>query len=309
MKEKKIQSRIVPVLIILTLASLIATGFIVTRPRAELGEAPDPRIPVETIALEAINEDVTIHTMGTVIPAKKVTIQPEINGRITWISEALIPGASVKKDQILAKIDSRDYQIALSQERARLQEARSALEIELGRQEIAREEWELMKKTGSLSGTENTLVLRKPQLENVQAMVTAAEDAAYQAEINLQRTVIKVPFNATILAKNAELGQLVSPQHAIATLVGNDTFWVQASIPMKHLPFVKIRNPPGGERGSTATVIQDLGDDSTIEKKGEVIQILTELTSGGRMAGLLVEVADPLDLDKADTPSQPLLLA
>lgn len=308
MNEKNLKSRVIPVFFILAISVSIATGFIYTRPTAETGEKGDPRIPVETMIAKPGTEQIIINTMGTVIPARRVTVQPEISGRIVSLSPDLVPGAFVPRGHILATIEPRDYELALDQQLARLQEAKTAFEIERGRQEIAREEWDLLQKTGIRGDEANALALRKPQLENVKAAVAAAESAVQQARLNLERTKIQAPFNAMVLTKTAELGQLVSPQQAITSLAGADTFWVQVSVPMKHLTFIRCPSEETKEAGSAAVIIHDLGDGTEIRKKGMVIQILTELTSGGRMASLIVEIDDPLARKTVDEPAQKLFL-
>jgi len=93
--------------------------------------------------------------------------------------------------------------------------------------------------------------------------------------------------------ERVDLGQLVGPQSQIATLVGTDAFWVQVSIPIDKLPYVKL--PQGDKLGSHARIWVDTGQ-GRIERDGRVIRLLGDLDPAGRMARLVVEVQDPFGL-------------
>jgi multidrug efflux pump subunit AcrA (membrane-fusion protein) len=114
-----------------------------------------------------------------------------------------------------------------------------------------------------------------------------------RAHLSLSRTTLVAPFNAFVQMERVDLGQLVGPQSQLATLVGTDTFWVQVSIPLDKLPYVKL--PQGDNAGSHARVWIDTGQ-GRIEREGRVIRLLGDLDPVGRMARLVVEVQDPFGL-------------
>ena len=115
------------------------------------------------------------------------------------------------------------------------------------------------------------------------------------------------PFNAFVQMENVDKGQLVGPASQLATLVGTDRFWVQVSIPMDKLDYVKM--PKGKEPGSSAKVIVQTGR-QRLERSGYVMRLLGDLDPVGRLARLLVVIDDPFELKKpeAERTKIPLLL-
>ena len=110
------------------------------------------------------------------------------------------------------------------------------------------------------------------------------------------------PFNALVLNSYVELGSQVSSQKRLADLVGTDTYWVQVSLPIDRLKWVQV---PNGDQGAGSEV--DIFYRADNVKTGRVARLLPDLSKKGRMARLLIEVADPLDLQAKDE-KQPMLL-
>lgn len=236
-----------------------------------------------------------------------------------WHAPGLVPGARIKGGQTLVRIDPRDYQLRVEQHRATLESQRLALAQEHARQDVARWEWSTYQSRragepgsgsrppkGAQEAVEN-MALRVPHLKSARANVRSAESLLTIAELTLRRTRVKSPFNAVVVAESVERGQVVSAGTSLLTLAGTDEFWVQASVPLSRLPLVRARD--GDSAGAVARV--RLGRDRwRVERVGEVIQILGDLDDAGRMARLLIEVPDPLGLNRAshDDNSRPLLL-
>ena len=87
---------------------------------------------------------------------------------------------------------------------------------------------------------------------------------------------------------------IVGPGAPTATVVGTDEFWVQVSVPIDRLEFIKIPGVNSSE-GSAVTVIQTVGQQEDT-RAGKVVRLLGELDPVGRMARVLVAVQDPLNL-------------
>lgn len=128
----------------------------------------------------------TVVATGTVQAAKDITLSPQVGGEIVSISENFIPGSFVKKGEILLQINPADYRNVLQLRQSDLQLARSELSVEMGRQDVARKDFELI--GAEMAADNKDLVLRKPQLEAARANVAASEAAVNQARLNLQRT-------------------------------------------------------------------------------------------------------------------------
>jgi len=238
--------------------------------------------------------------MGTVIPERIVRIQPELTGRVVERNPNLVPGGRLDKGDIVVKLDPRNCRFALEAQKARVERAKLDLRIEQSRQAVARQEWEAVKADGDTARPDD-LALRKPQMRNALAALAAAVSGLQQAQLNLERTTIRAPINGIIKDEFADIGQLVTPSDAIATLVGTDRFRVRISVPVDKLDSIRI--PTAGGRGSAVTVIHRAGPGKRIVSKGYVTRLLHDVDPRGRMARLLAVVDDPLGLKDSARPA------
>ena len=265
-------------------------------------------IPMVQVIDPAIkNEPIMITARGTVIPARQVTLQPEVAGTILWQSKNLVEGAHVRAKDRLIRIDDRDYRLTVQQQKAAVTRATVELKTERGRQAIARREWKLLEEDIETTREGRELALRIPQAKNAQAALTSAESALEKANLDLSRTVIRAPFNALVTDELVDVGQRVGPGSKIATLVGTDEFWIRASIPLSDLSWIDIPDI-NASRGSTARVVQENGF-YRIERVGTVVRLLGDVDPKGRMARIIISVKDPLGLKRTSGDANfPLLL-
>lgn len=316
-----------PLLVVLVLgAGFGAFGYFrSTKPEAERVERPSQGMLVEVIGVHAKDHEVHLLAHGTVIPATRVVVQPEVAGRVLWRNSDLVPGGTLKKGSALVRIDPRDYQLQLEARKAEVSKAELELQLEQSRQQVAKREWELFGERTQRSGSggkpnavaangsgvdgseqkpaeEDVLALRGPQLRTAQVGVQSAASALDRAKLDLSRTSIVAPFNALVIDEQVNVGQLVNPQTQLATIVGTDKYWVQVSIPMEALSYISIPGSRGAKEGSLAKVSQRVGEDH-VERTGRVSRLLPDLDSGGSMARILVEIEDPLGLE---LPGEPL---
>jgi hypothetical protein len=89
----------------------------------------------------------------------------------------------------------------------------------------------------------------------------------------------------------------------LAELVGVDKYWIQVSVPVDYLKWISVPNRKG-KKGSQVRVVHQSG----YERTGEVIELLGDLETEGRMARILVAVMDPLGLKDSRETTRPLLI-
>lgn len=246
---------------------------------------------VSAVPLVSRSEIITITGMGSVIPTREIVLKTPVAGEIITLNDAFTVGGLLEEGDVILRIDPTDYELAVEQRQRALSEAEFAYRLEQGHQDVAMREWSLLYGENGGEDLENTLALRKPHLEKVEADIRAARAELEQAEINLARTVIKAPFNAVVLNKRVDRGSYVTVQEELADLAGTDEYWVQVSLPLDRLRWLKM---PGddGEPGSPARIYYRHNQ----VRDGRVIRLLGDLSREGRMARLLVAVADPLGL-------------
>ena len=263
---------------------------------------------VETIVPTPGDGTAEIIAYGTVEPNRVLTLQTQVGGLVVGLNEALQPGGIVKAGERLLTIDDRDYQLLVRQREADVANASVALQLEGARRHVAEREWELLGDSVESSDIGRDLARRGPQRLEKEAMLLAATSRLDAAELNLERTVISAPFNGLVREDDVEIGQVVSPQARIASIVGTDRFDVMVAIPLDKLEWLTVdsANPTGN---SIANVILELGDGRRITRTGRVDRLLGEVERAGRLARVRILVEDPLGLAAEPTNSvEPLLL-
>lgn len=221
--------------LILLLAVGVAIALYQTSPKTKKAIPKRPVPLVQTAAVHPGREKVSVEAFGTVIPARRITLQSKVEGRIVDQNPELVPGGLINQDDTVIQVDPADYELLVSEYRAEMEEAMFELDLEQGKQVIAKREWKLLEKEIETSAVGKSLALREPHLRLVKAKVDKAKSRLAAAELALERTTIRAPFNALVLEEFIDKGQLVSKQTPLATLVGTDQFWVQVSIPVSVL--------------------------------------------------------------------------
>ena len=258
---------------------LIATKPKVTR------RPPQKMAPlVRTAALQSENYTFDIPAMGTVIPSREIGLQVPVSGEVIYVHPEFTEGGMLSKGLKILQVDPTDYELAVQQKKRALSDAEYAYKLEQGHQDVARKEWDLLYGDKNLDEGESDLALRKPHLEKVQVEIKAARAELEQAEVNLKRSTLTAPFNALVLKTYVELGSQVTSQEKLADLVGTDSYWVQISLPLDRLKWIKV---PNGEQGEGSKVKIFYRTDNV--KSGRVIRLLPDLSREGRMARLPIQ--------------------
>ena len=233
--------------------------------------------------------------LGTVEAAQDIILSPRIEGRVIGISENFLPGGFVDEGEVLVKLDPADYTNTVRQRESELQQARSDLDIELGRRNVAKKEYELLDR--KLFEDNKRLVLREPQLAFARASVLSARAALAQAKLKLDRTSITAPFNAQILTRNANVGSQVDPGMGLARLIGIDEYWVIVTVPVAKLE--QISFPQNDEQGAQVRLSNRTAWPEDSYRRGRIRRLIGALDDRTRLARVLVSVKDPLALQKS----------
>ncbi|GAA0192461.1 efflux RND transporter periplasmic adaptor subunit [Fulvivirga kasyanovii] len=288
------------------LAGAIVTAIIFfTEPEAvRSGATKETAMLVDVTEAEYGDFHPTIVTTGTVQPAKDIMLSPRVSGQVTMLSENFVPGGFVRKGELLLQIDPADYRNALQLRQSELSQALADLHIEMGRQDIARMDYELV--GDSLPDENEALVLREPQLNAIKARVKAARAAVDQARLDLRRASIRAPFDAHILERNVNVGSQVAPGNNLGRLVGMNTYWVVVTVPVSQLRWLSF--PESNlSKGSTVKVRDRSAWPEGEYRTGNLYKMVGALDDQTRLARVLVAVRDPL-VHQADSSNQPRLM-
>lgn len=281
-----------------------------TEPTAQrTGASKQTAMLVDVIRAEQGDYRPTVEVMGTITPAQDITLSPRVSGRIIDRSPNFTPGGHVSKGEMLIQVDPSDYQNTLQQRKSELRQARADLNIEMGRQEVAKQEFKLIGDT--LAGMNEALVLRQPQLESARSDVESAQAAVEQAKLDLERTSIEAPFDAHVLTRNVNIGSQVAPGNNLGRLVGRDTYWVEATVPLAKLRWLSF---PDGDvedaqkEGSKVKIRNRTAWDSDEFRTGYLYKQVGTLEDETRMARVLISVPDPLATEEAHADKPAMML-
>ena len=291
-------------LLIIVLGLVVATYITHKAPKAQK-RAPVKAVPVvEVQVVQPEDHRIMVPAMGTVVPAREVVLRAQVSGKVLSLHQEFIEGGYIKKNAEILKIDPLDYQLAVTLAQAKVKDAESALELAEEEASAAKEEWRLLNE-GDANTDDNPppLVAKEPQLAAAQARLKADQAELKKAELDLQRTSVRAPFNGIVRSKSVDVGSLVTPQDPLAELVGVDEYWVQVSVPVDYLKWISVPERKG-EKGAQVRVVHRSGDRRT----GEVIELLGDLETEGRMARILAAVKDPLGLKEPGETTRPLLI-
>lgn len=257
-------------------------------------------IPVTVITTKVETRTTTVRATGQILPSRQLDLSPQIAGKIIEISPNLEPGGVFHRGEVLLRIEPDDFAAAVVQAEARLTEALTALRLEQGRGKVAQHEWEMLPTDSRQDDVKNDLLLRRPQLQRSEAAVKAAKSSLAQAKRNLTRTTVRAPFDCVILKKSVELGQQISPQTRLLSLVGIRRWWVDARIPFEDLAWIQLPDSEGNG-GATATITRSCQGRILFRRHGRIVRLMRDLNPTGRLAQVLIEVKNPLK----NTPQPP----
>lgn len=294
---------LLPIMVVVAAAG-IGFWLLQTGPKAKPRPTVRNALMVDVRPVTFGPQQTTISLMGTVRPKHEVALKPEVTGKVMAMNPRLVPGGRLTKGEVLLEIDPSDYELSVRQLTSEVAKAEAALQLELGRQRVARKEYELLGE--EVAAEELDLMLRTPQLASARAALEGVKTQLEQARLDLERTRIKAPFNAVVMTREVNLGTSISPSTVLATLVDRDAYWVEASIPVSQLKWIAA----GGQHDhkSTEARIYDSaawGEDRF--RSGTTAGLTARVEEQGRMAEVLIEIADPLALQK-ETAGQPRLL-
>jgi len=292
-------------LVIVLIGILAAVALVATRPHARRARPPAMARLVQVKEAEFSARKVVIEANGTVGASREVSLFPRVTGEVTSISPDFLPGGTLAAGDLVLTIDPEDYELVLKQRESDLARARAAYDIELGRQEIARQEFALLGE--EMAENDRSLVLRVPQLDQAEADLQSARASVEQARLNLDRTRVESPFNAVVRTRDVVEGTQVSAGTRLGSLVGSDEYWIEVVLPVDRLGWIEVP-AENGDRGSPVRIYDASAWSDGAWREGRVLKLAADVEEQGRMARLIVAVPDPLALSAQNAGFPALML-
>ena len=186
--------------------------------------APTITVDVTTISKIYPSQSLsTLNASGYIVAQRKAAVASKVTGRL--VALMVEEGSKVKKNQIIARMESADVTAAKDQTAANLDTVKASLEQAKAERDNAQQVNDRYKKLiagGVVSQSEyDTVVMRYRRAQEgvnaAQAAVLGAEAALKGARAGLDYTLIRAPFDGVVLTKNADIGDIVTPLGAAAT--------------------------------------------------------------------------------------------
>jgi RND family efflux transporter MFP subunit len=169
---------------------------------------------------------------GYVVARRKAVVSAKIQGRLAELR--VEEGSRVRQDEVLARLESLDYEASAARAKAAIQRAEA---------DLAENERQLRLATELVKGNvlaEDQRQAAESRVKIAAAMLAQARADAQFADAQLQNTVIRAPFAGVVVKKMAEVGESVAPippgvnlstsSGAIAALADLDTLEVEADV-------------------------------------------------------------------------------
>ena len=278
-----------------TLTGLTLTWVVLTaKSEPQAGPPPDRPAPMVTV-LEAApaTRQLLVHTQGTIDAKRRVDLVAQVTGKVVEVSDAFADGGFFEKDDVLLSIERDDYEFALARAESALAQAEQRLAEERGRSRQARREW---RELGSDEA--NDLFLRKPQLRAAELAVKAAQADISAAELALDRTIIRAPFDGRIQQKRVDIGQFVGNGTMLAQIYALEALELRLPLSDAQLALLpaQLLTSSGGLVGSSSYVSVNIGGRSW-QFPADIKRSEAEIDRRSRVATVIAEFPGSPDLE------------
>lgn len=209
------------------------------------------------VAAASGNDAAVLQATGYVVARREATVSAQIIGTLTQVS--VEEGDRVEQGQILARLDPTAYQAQRDSAQAQYAAAQASVvkaraTLKQDRANAARMNDVVARGYVSKQAAEqaNTQVATDAAALDVAiTQAQAAKDQVRAAQVNLDFTVIRAPFAGVITAKDAEVGEIVSPYTAggggiaggLATIVDMNSLEVDVDVNEAYISRVKPGMP------------------------------------------------------------------
>lgn len=214
---------------------------------------------------------------GTVTTLGNVAVIPEVSGEVVWVSENFRSGAEFKANETLARVDAREFELLVANAKLRLVAAQENLKQRLD--EAARAPQFMERFPG---GHLNPWLATQGTIEEAEALVEIARNKIALAEISLDETRIRMPFDGYVRSTVLSPGQVVE---RVVTNVGEVYAKHQLRVRARISAFdLNSLQPVIGRRAVVVANGQTI--DTVVERVSKEVDIET------RLASLYLEVLD-----------------
>jgi len=194
---------------------------------------------------------------GYVTAGREASVSAQITGKL---SEVLVEeGDHVQVGQVLGRLDDTSQRAALAQAEAQLHSAQALLvqfqaQLAQDQRDVKRAEDLVLRKLVSEQAVEQARTLvdtQSAQLEQQRKQIDLAAANVRSAQVQLDYCTVRAPFTGVVIAKAAQVGEIVSPLSAgggftrtgIGTLVDMDSLEIEVDVNEAYINRVQPKQP------------------------------------------------------------------
>jgi RND family efflux transporter MFP subunit len=220
---------------------------------------PHP-VEVETAAVTqraAGAQASVLNASGYVTARRRATVSSKITGKVVEVN--VEEGMAIREGQVLARLDDAQYRASLALAEAQADAARRNVresEVRLAEARLALDR--AQKLAADRLNTAADLDTARAQVDSFAARIDAAREQVRVAErqidverTNLDNTVVRAPFTGVAVSKDAQPGEMVSPNSAgggftrtgICTLVDMRSLEIEVDVNENYINRVEDGQP------------------------------------------------------------------
>lgn len=197
-------------------------------------------VKTTTATLQSASKSSAVLTAsGYIVAQRKAAVASKGTGRLVYLG--VVEGDKVKYNQVLARIEDSDIKAQLAQAKANLK----LYEADLKQAETNYKRAKTLLSTNA--GTQMELDAAEANYQKVLASIEVAKAGIQSAEVSLENTLIRAPFDGTVLTKNADVGEVVAPlaasassKGAVVTMADMKSLQVEADVSESNIEKIKI---------------------------------------------------------------------
>lgn len=216
-------------------------------------------VQVETVTVSTVYPSLNftlLNATGYVVPQRKAALSSKATGRLEWLG--VLEGSRVKAGEVIARLESNDVKATLDQAEAQVNVAianqqQGAAELKDAEANYKRSS-ELLAKKFISSAQHDTDAARlgkaRAAIASQKAAVASAEANRRSAEVGVEQTLIRAPFDAIVLTKNANVGDNITPfssaaeaKGAVVTVADMETLEVEADVAESSIAKIVVDQP------------------------------------------------------------------
>lgn len=274
------------------LLSLVATSLVVVACGSqEARQQPEGPTPIEvgrdSVAVVEAGEIRTGPLIsGELSASREATVRAEVGGALKTTNFEI--GQPVKAGAVLARIEARDLNDAVTSEQVAVRSAEAALQ--LAESEARRSE--ALVAGGALARRD--LETAQNAVATARSQLAAARARLASAGARLGDTVVRAPIGGIVSSKSASTGDVVTVGAALCTIVDPSSMRLEASVPSDQIqglrPGVEVRFTVRGYQAQTFSGRVERVSPAVDPRTRQVPILVSIPNAGGRLiSGLYAE--------------------